>query len=126
MSKPAAFIVDDDPQLRLLFTEALEEAGFAVTAISDGAAALSQLAITIPKVVVLDLNMPGRIQGQDILQHIRADPRLVKIKVMVASSDVRRAETLRGQADLVLMKPIGFSQLRDLAARLGRTELREG
>ena len=40
---------------------------------------------------------------------------------IIATADPRLAETLQDRADLVLLKPIGFSQMRDLAARLGFT-----
>jgi hypothetical protein len=39
--------------------------------------------------------------------------------VIIATADPRMAEVLQEEADLVLLKPIGFGQLRDLASRLG-------
>ena len=54
-----------------------------------------------------------------ILRHIRDDARLVDAKVIVASADAVLAQSLDIDADLTLLKPVSFSQLRDLAKRLG-------
>jgi len=66
--------------------------------------------------VVLDLHIP-LASGAEILRQIRADARLDKTRVIVATADSRVPDVLREQADLVLIKPVSFSQLRDLAAR---------
>jgi hypothetical protein len=42
---------------------------------------------------------------------------LSKTLVILATADYRTAEDLRDEADLVLLKPISFKQLRDLTAR---------
>jgi CheY-like chemotaxis protein len=67
--------------------------------------------------VVLDLHLPG-VSGRKLLDVIRADGRLTKTRVILATADYRTAEELRDSADLVLLKPISFKQLRDLSARL--------
>ena len=57
-----------------------------------------------------------------LLDQIRNDERLKDTRVMVATADSRMAEDLHEQADLVLLKPIGYIQLRDLATRLRVTK----
>jgi DNA-binding response OmpR family regulator len=117
MSNPIALIVEDDYDLSNIFAEALQAAGFEPEIIRTGDKAAARLASVTPDVVVLDLHLPG-IAGTDILDRIRADPRLAKARVIVVTADACMAETLREEADLVLVKPISFSQLRDLSARL--------
>lgn len=113
-----ALIVEDDQDLAIIFAMALQEAGFETQIVRSGDTALMWLSSSKPDVVVLDLHLP-RVSGQDILHQIRADERLVGTKVIIATADPRMAETLQDEADLVMLKPIGFSQLRDLASRLG-------
>jgi CheY-like chemotaxis protein len=67
--------------------------------------------------VVLDLHLP-HVSGEDLLAQIRSDDRLAHTRVMLATADPLMAESLRAKADLVLIKPISFSQLRDLSKRL--------
>jgi DNA-binding response OmpR family regulator len=117
MSNPLALVIEDDYDLSNIFAQALRSAGFEPEIIRTGDVALARLACTEPGVVVLDLHLP-RVAGMDILRQIRADPRLAETRVIVATADDRLAEILHEEADLVLVKPISFSQLRDLSARL--------
>jgi CheY-like chemotaxis protein len=116
MTRPLALIIEDDPQLSQVFTIALQ-AEFETEAIADGDAALRRLARSLPAVVVLDLNLPG-VPGREILAQIRGDERLSKVAIILATADVRQAETLHEEADIVLVKPISPVQLRQIASRL--------
>lgn len=118
MSDLFALIVEDDNDLAIIFAMALQEAGFETQIVRAGDTALMWLSSSTPDIVVLDLHLP-RVSGDNILKQIRADARLANTKVIIATADPRMAEALEDKADLVLLKPIGFSQLRDLAARLG-------
>jgi DNA-binding response OmpR family regulator len=115
-NEPSALIIEDDPDLVHIFAEALEQSGFKPTTVSEGKLALELLSKMIPDIVVLDLHLPG-ISGGEILQAIRADGRLSETRVIIATADHRTAEDMRDAADLVLLKPISFKQLRDLSAR---------
>ena len=118
MSGLFGLIVEDDQDLAIIFARALQEAGFETQIVRTGDTALMWLSSTTPDVVVLDLHLP-RVSGRDILRQIRANPDMAKVKVIIATADPRMAEVLQEEADLVLLKPIGFGQLRDLASRLG-------
>ncbi len=121
MNSPLAFVIEDDKNLSLAYAEAIEDAGYQSEIFRDGTEGLENLKKSIPAMVVLDLNLPG-VHGLEILKFIRADERLKKTRVIITSADVRSAETLHGKADIVLEKPVGFGQLRDLAARFRRTD----
>jgi DNA-binding response OmpR family regulator len=120
MNDRFALIVEDDADLSIIFAEALEAAGFATEIVKDGQVALERLDAEVPDVVVLDLHLP-HVSGADILEQIRGDERLADTRVIIATADPREADALEGQADLTLIKPISFSQLRDLAKRLSDT-----
>ncbi len=117
MNNPLALIIEDDPDLAMIFAGALQEAGYDSEIAHDGRIALEQLANTTPAVVVLDLHLP-RVSGKDVLRQMRADPRLAETRVILATADPLMADNLREEADLVLLKPISFDQLSILAARL--------
>jgi DNA-binding response OmpR family regulator len=116
-SESTAFIIEDDPDLVGIFAEALALSGYQTTSICDGQKALELLSEFVPDVVVLDLHLPG-VSGSELLSVIREDGRLSNTRVILATADYRTAEELRDTADLVLLKPISFKQLRDLSARL--------
>ena len=117
MTVPLALIIEDDQDLANIFAKALEAAGYKIEIARDGNVALEQLSILEPAVVVLDLHLPY-VSGRTILRRIRTDRRLDQTRVMLATADPLLAESLRGEADLVLLKPISYGQLRDLATRL--------
>jgi len=117
--KPLAFIIEDDEDLSIIFSEALNAAGFQTQMIRNGRLALEQLMENTPKVVILDMHLPG-LSGLEILKYIRTEERLALTNVIVTTADAVMAEQVRDSADLALIKPITFGQLRDLSARLNR------
>ena len=119
--KPKALIVEDDEELQDVFSEALFQAGYTITLYSDGESALEYLDQEKPQLLLLDLHLPKR-SGREILTHIRSSERLSDISVIIASADPSLADILSQEADLVLIKPISFTQLRDLARRMRKTK----
>ena len=116
-SKPLAFIVEDDDQLSDIFTQAMKMADFEILTASDGQQAIDALENLDPAVIILDLYLPG-VSGDKVLAFIRNHVRLKKVVVVLTSFDSLLADNLREQCDYVLLKPVSFSQLRDLGIRL--------
>jgi len=115
--KPLVLVIEDSEDIALVFHTAMERAGYAVETIYNGSVALERLAEVIPDLVVLDLHLPGA-SGEEILKHIRSDSRLKDIKVIVATADSSWAEKLANASTISMLKPIGFTQLRQIAERL--------
>lgn len=63
-------LAEDDPRLRKLYSDTLTATGFHVFAASDGAAALELLSKVTPKLVLLDIMMPG-MNGIDACKRAR-------------------------------------------------------
>lgn len=122
MSTPIAFIIEDDEHALTIFTTAIQNAQYDTVAIKDGKEAIEKLQTGIPPdLVVLDLRLPG-VPGVKLLQLIRGSERLARTKVIVVSADATLTEYVREKADLVLVKPVGYNQLREMAARLRQEE----
>jgi PAS domain S-box-containing protein len=119
--KPAmnqtALIIEDDGDLAAIFAEALKSAGFEPEVIRDGAIAEKRIKEVVPQIVILDLHLP-HIDGPTLLAQIRADATLKATIVIVATADALMGKRFNDSADIVLIKPISFVQLRDLSARL--------
>lgn len=113
----SALIIEDDADLAVIFAEALRSAGFEPQVIRDGAIAQRRIKEISPYIVILDLHLP-HVDGSTLLAQIRADGVLKGTIVIVATADAIMAETYRDAADIVLIKPISFTQLRDLSSRL--------
>ena len=117
MEKPIALVIEDEYDISLIFARALQAAGYETEIIRSGDTALTWLRAATPDLVILDLQLP-RVPGTEILHHIRANPRLAKSRVIVATAYSDLAATLQDKADWILIKPVKFGHLRDLAARL--------
>jgi DNA-binding response OmpR family regulator len=116
-----ALIVEDDADLADIFATALRAAGFEPQVIRDGAIAQRRIKEVLPYIVVLDLHLP-HVDGSTLLTQIRADGAMKGTIVIVATADAMMAEIYREAADIVLVKPISFTQLRDLSSRLRATQ----
>jgi len=117
MEKPLVLIVEDDPIQNQIFKIALRN-DFDVETFLDGDSAAARLdQDVIPALVLLDLNLPG-VSGRKLLAKIRADKRIADIRVILTTADDHQADTLRSEADLILLKPISTGQLKELALRL--------
>ena len=114
MSMPAAFVIDDNADVRLLLRLVLEPAGFTVTEADGGPAALAGLAAgDLPDVVLLDVQMPD-IDGWETLRAIRADPATAALPVLLCTVKSRPADLERGLelgCDGYLTKPFDVSAL---------------
>ena len=116
MTKPVAFIIEDDPKLNNIALITLQ-ADFEIETFIDGNAAMQRLDQFAPQLVILDLNLPGT-SGREILNKIRGSERFVHTRVILTTADERQAETLTEEADIVLLKPVSPGQLRELALRI--------
>lgn len=112
-----ALVIEDDPELSTIFSKALQMVDYEIECIVDGLVAQTRLQEVVPNVVVLDMHLP-QIQGADLLNQIRKDDRLSNTKVIVATADSRIASQVRDEADLVLLKPISFRELRDVVRQM--------
>jgi DNA-binding response OmpR family regulator len=117
MIKNYALVIEDDEDLSGIFTKALQTSGFEVESIMDGQVAEARLKEIIPSVIVIDLHLP-HVSGPTLLKQIHGNPDFSKTRTIITTADNVQAEIYRDLATIVLIKPILFSQLRDLSARL--------
>jgi CheY-like chemotaxis protein len=104
-------VVEDDPQLRELYRNALRTAGYAVVAVEDGADALRQIEHSMPALVVLDLALP-RVDGRDVHRELKARPETRNIPVIVVSGTDMAGVDAK-QFAYVLRKPCDPERLVD-------------
>ncbi|HSK94936.1 MAG TPA: response regulator [Candidatus Angelobacter sp.] len=83
----SVLVVDDEPSVRNLFVDALEEAGHRVAVAADGAEALERLRReAAPCVVLSDVRMP-RMDGWELSRAAGNDPQLSAIPIVVMTGD---------------------------------------
>ena len=116
--QPAKILVcDDDPMVRLLARECLEEDGLVVVEAADGDSALAQFHAEQPDLLFLDVDMPGKT-GFEVCDAIRQTPGGDAVPILIATgSDDRQSidQGFRVGATQYKTKPINWSLLsRDI------------
>jgi chemosensory pili system protein ChpA (sensor histidine kinase/response regulator) len=120
--RPLALVVDDSITVRRVTARLLERHGMRVTAAKDGVDALAALQESIPNVILLDVEMP-RMDGYELVKHLRNDARLKAIPVIMITS--RTGEKHRRRAaelgiEHYLGKPYqGHELIAQIQARIG-------
>jgi putative two-component system response regulator len=106
-------VADDQPSNRELLEELLSAQGFKVIAVSDGAAALEELARVQADLVLSDVMMP-RMNGFEMCERIKANPDtyLIPVILVTALSDKHdRLEGIKVGADEFLTRPVDRTEL---------------
>lgn len=115
-------IVDDHADIRRLIRMTLEFEDYDIHEAADGEAALRMAQALRPDLVLLDVMMPGQINGLDVCRQLRAGqppgqgPRIIMLSARGQSSD--REAGMQAGADLYLVKPFSPLQLIDCIAGL--------
>lgn len=105
--------VDDDTAIREIEIYALESTGMKARGFADGSSMLKALENEKPKLIVLDIMLPGE-DGVDILKKIRSDPASRKIPVVMATAkgmEFDKVQSLDLGADDYLVKPFGMMEM---------------
>src|SRR5579864_8482986 len=108
-------VIEDDLAVQRALRRTFETAGFDVSISADGTAAMEVFRTTLPRLVILDLRLPGK-SGQDLCREIKRESSGTPILVLSAASDVLdKVLLLELGADDYVTKP--FSP-RELLARV--------
>jgi len=126
-------VVEDNPQDLELLLRALKKAnlGNRIEVARDGAEALEFVFCEgayagrqiqdRPKMILLDLKLP-KVDGLEVLQRIRSDPRTRMIPVVVLTSSKEQSdvvETYRLGVNSYVVKPVSFEQFASAVQQLG-------
>ncbi len=114
-------VADDEPSIRFVLRETLEEQGCVVTDVDDGDAALDALATGEHSLAFLDIRMPGP-SGLELLERIQGLGLDCSIVIMTAQNTYENAvEAMKRGALDYLVKPFGMDEVKALAAKVLRT-----
>jgi len=133
MNNNVILLVEDNPDDEELTLLALKESNIAnkVVVAHDGAEALDYLFATgqyadrdpshLPQLVLLDLKLP-KVDGLEVLQRLRSDPRTELIPVVILTSSNEEEDIVasyRLRANSYVRKPVEFHRFADAVKQLG-------
>jgi CheY-like chemotaxis protein len=108
-------IIDDNRQTADALQQMLGLLDLPARVAYGSSAAMALLAGSVPTFICLDINMPG-VDGTEVLAYIRREPRLMKIPVIVITSDDQpetRQHVMRGGAQALVIKPATLDALEN-------------
>jgi DNA-binding response OmpR family regulator len=108
-------IVEDDAHIADLVTMYLDQAGFRAYQAGDGERGLQLVKERDPKLVILDLGLPGDVDGLEVCRRLRATTDIPIIMLTARDGEIDRVLGLELGADDYVTKP--FSP-RELVARV--------
>jgi CheY-like chemotaxis protein len=105
-------VVDDEAPVRLLLEKILQSAGYRVTSVPDGVAAIKSAREDPPDLAIVDLSMPG-IDGLTVSSMFKR-AKTFKAPILVLSGRVSEKDVqaaLKAGADAFIPKPVGREKL---------------
>jgi len=111
-------VVEDEPHIAEVVRDYLEQAGYRVIHAQDGRTALAMARHERPALIVLDLMLPGGLDGFDVCREVRTDATLRTTPIIMLTARVDLSDRLVGLelgADDYITKP--FSP-REVVARV--------
>jgi DNA-binding response OmpR family regulator len=108
-------VVEDDPHIADLVDMYLRREGFRVLAVSDGTKGLELIGRERPRLVILDVGLPGDLDGMEVCRRVRHGSSVPVIMLTARDEEIDRVIGLELGADDYVTKP--FSP-RELVARV--------
>ncbi len=114
-------IVEDQSDIRKLIRMTLEFEPYEIFEAGDGAAGLALAGEVRPDIILLDVMMPGNLDGLQVCTQVRANPALAGTRVVLLTARGQTQDRDAGQlagADEYLIKPFSPLQLIETIERL--------
>ncbi len=114
-------IIDDHAMTRDLVRWALKDSGFDLHQASNGDTGLRRASEIRPDLILLDVMMPGEIDGYMVCERLRASGAHPHLKIILLSANDTLQDKEKGQqagANAYLVKPFVPAALRTLAVKL--------
>jgi two-component system, OmpR family, phosphate regulon response regulator PhoB len=113
-------VVEDEDNIATALEYLILREGYRHDRVASGAEALPRIRSTHPDLVLLDVMLP-ELSGYEICEHIRTDPALQEVKVLMMTARGSAAERRKGLdrgAHGFIAKPFELQDLRDAVRRL--------
>ena len=126
--QPVVMVIDDSITMRKVTSRVLENHSLEVMTVQDGVDAIEKMHDRVPDLMLLDIEMP-RMDGYELLQHVRADARLRHVPVVMITSRAgqkHRKKARDAGANDYLTKPYQEAELVEQVSEMLDIELVPG
>lgn len=117
-------VVDDKEDSRVLVEKILRLRGYEIIGAGTGEDAISMAQTELPALILMDVRMPGEIDGLEATRRIKALPQLAHIPILAVTASVRPEDMQRALAEGCsgfIRKPIDIDELpKQVAEHIAR------
>jgi CheY-like chemotaxis protein len=108
-------LVEDDLDLQKIYAEKLKSEGYEIQIAIEVSQALSVLEETKPALILLDIMLPGKMNGFEMLERIKKDERFKDTPVIILTNlDTEKEQALAiGAADYLIKANTDLSVLME-------------
>lgn len=114
-------VIEDQPEIRKLVCMTMDYDSFEVHEADNGESGLRMIKALKPGVVLLDVMMPGQLDGYQVCQQVRADPEIAMTPIVLLTARGQQADIEMGErvgCSAYLTKPFSPLQLIETVERL--------
>jgi len=112
-------VVDDKPEMILLVQKVLKHLGYEVIGAMTGEEAIGTAEIELPDVILMDVRLPGGIDGLEATRRIKAMPHLAHIPILAVTASIRPEDELQALdagCSGFISKPIDINEFPEQVA----------
>lgn len=109
-------IIEDDDQTRALIGHVVEAIGHEFEATNNGHDGLEMAYAIQPDLIIMDVRLPGQVDGRDVTRLIKSDAQMSHIPIMIVSVPLSPADDQYAReagCDEYLPKPFHIQKLKD-------------
>lgn len=110
-------VVDDNDDVRRLLRKVLEAAGHDVIDATGGREALKLLQDVEPDLILMDVRLPGGMDGMEATASLKEDPRLKRVPVVALTASVTasdRQQAIASGCSGFISKPVDVTAIPEL------------
>ena len=121
VSSPSVVVVDDDPDIVDLVVDVLADVGITAMGCTNASEAFWFIGRTHPKVIILDVQMPG-VDGLQLFRQLREDPSLAETAVLFLTANSQLVDQAlpdyTGRGATLIGKPFRVHELVDQITKM--------
>lgn len=110
---PKVLIVEDDQPLALAYQKKFTQEGFEVSRADDGASGITKALEVQPDIIILDIMLPGKLNGFDVLRELKLADKTKGIPVIVMTNLAEEGQSAKelGANEYLLKVSVSLQEL---------------
>jgi CheY-like chemotaxis protein len=117
---PKILLVEDNELNRVMLTRRLQRLHYSVVVAHDATQGRALASSERPDLILMDIGLPGRMDGLQLTQVLKSDPAMKQIPIIVLTAQGMevRDKAFAAGCEAFALKPVAFSKLQEMIENL--------